>query len=251
MNITVSDLLFPGFTKFAIRELDPKYGIEFFYEFGKDYYWDEELAAWGKRELSIHGPCVAIDLADPAQTDFVQIYAKTFAYAKKCNAKFVVVHSNETIVGNPEEAKARVLECFELLFKLAENYGVQIVIENVGLLPKHNYLFTLPDFLDIFKKFPQAKALLDTGHAHVNGWDLAEVVRALGPTLIAFHLHDNDGKGDQHLPIGQGNTDWDAFFAAVKEYVPNPTFVLEYCCGFSNTQALEEHIDELKTKYYI
>ena len=64
MRIAVSDLLFPGFRKFGIRPLNTEYGIEFFYEFGHDYYWDEETAAWGNREFSIHGPCVAVDLAD-------------------------------------------------------------------------------------------------------------------------------------------------------------------------------------------
>ena len=33
MNYEISDLLFPGFTKKALRELDSSYGIEFFYEF--------------------------------------------------------------------------------------------------------------------------------------------------------------------------------------------------------------------------
>lgn len=251
MNLALSDLLFPGFTKFALRQLNPKYGIEFFYEFGKDYYWNEELKAWGKRELSIHGPCVAINLADPEQTDFLEIYAQTFAYAKMCRAKFVVVHTNEAVIDNAEAAKERILQRLELLFKLAENYGVQIVIENVGLIPKQNYLFTLPEFLELFKKFPQAKALLDTGHAHVNGWRLAEVVRSLGDKLIAFHLHDNDGNGDQHLPLGQGNIEWPPFFRAVQEYAPHSTLVLEYCCGFSNTKDLETHITALKEKYAI
>ena len=39
MQFEVSDLLFPGFTKDAMKRLDKQYGIEFFYEFGKDYYW--------------------------------------------------------------------------------------------------------------------------------------------------------------------------------------------------------------------
>ena len=67
MKFEVSDLLFAGFPKFAMRSLSPELGIEFFYEFGKDYYWDNEIACWGKRDLSIHGPCVAVNLANPEQ----------------------------------------------------------------------------------------------------------------------------------------------------------------------------------------
>ena len=44
MKFEVSDLLFAGFPKYAMRDLSKEYGIEFFYEFGKDYYWDNEVA---------------------------------------------------------------------------------------------------------------------------------------------------------------------------------------------------------------
>ena len=249
MNFTVSDLLFPGFPKFAIRQLSPEYGIEFFYEFGKDYYWNEEIAAWGKRGLSIHGPCVALNLADPAQEDYADIFAQTLAYAKKCGAEFVVVHTNEGIGQDKMALQRLVIDRLHHIMALAKGYGVQMVIENVGLRTKNNVLFTLPEYLELFKEFPEAMALLDTGHAHVNGWDLAQVVEALGERLLAFHVHDNDGSGDDHLPVWQGNTDWEGFFAAVKQYAPKSTLVLEYCCGFKTTAELEAHIAELKAKY--
>lgn len=249
MNFTVSDLLFPGFPKFAIRQLSPEYGIEFFYEFGKDYYWNAEIAAWGKRSLSIHGPCVALNLADPSQTDFDNILAQTFAYAKKCSAEFVVVHTNEGIGEDIKALQELVISRLHKVMALAKGYGVQVVIENVGLRTKANVLFTLPEYLELFKEFPEAMALIDTGHAHVNGWDLAEVTKTLGSKLLAFHVHDNDGNGDDHLPVGMGNTDWKSFFAAVKEYAPNATLVLEYCCGFKATAELEAHIAELKVQY--
>lgn len=132
---------------------------------------------------------------------------------------------------------------------LAEGYGVQVVIENVGLRTKGNVLFTLPEYLELFKEFPQAMALIDTGHAHVNGWNLAEVVEALGSRLLACHVHDNDGNGDDHLPVGQGNIDWEAYFGAVKKFAPESTQVFEYCCGFKTTAELEARIAELKAKY--
>ena len=57
MKFEVSDLLFAGFPKFAMRALSPQYGIEFFYEFGKDYYWDNEAhdvqKKWFIRQLNL------------------------------------------------------------------------------------------------------------------------------------------------------------------------------------------------------
>lgn len=99
MQFEVSDLLFPGFTKDAMKRLDKQYGIEFFYEFGKDYYWKQQVEEWGERALSIHAPCVALNLADSKQKNYARVIEKTFAYAQKCKADFVVVHTNEAFEG--------------------------------------------------------------------------------------------------------------------------------------------------------
>lgn len=251
MNFEISDLLFPGFTKKALRELDSSYGIEFFYEFGKDYYWNEEVAAWGERSLSIHGPCVAVNLADAKQKNYVKVWEKTCAYAKKVNADFVVVHTNEELPASEEleAVQARVIRRLRKVVNLGKKYGVQVLIENVGLRPKESLLFDLAEYIALFDIFPEAGALLDTGHANVNGWDIPAVVEVLGDKLKACHIHDNDGLGDAHLPLGEGNIDWKAYFAAVKKFAPQSTQVLEYCCGFSDTQSLEEHLAGLKKKY--
>lgn len=249
MQVTISDLLFPGFTKFQLRNLNEAYGIEFFYEFGKDYYWNEELEAWGKRSLSIHGPCVAINLADPTHIDYVHVFNKTFAYAQKCGAEFVVVHTNELWTGEIKAIQEMVIKRLENIMLLAAKYDVTVAIENVGLRTKNSVLFDWHEFVKLFERFPQACALLDVGHAHVNGWDIPNTVRVLGDRLVACHVHDNDGNGDAHLPVGQGNVDWNGYFDVVKECAPNAVQVMEYCCGFADTAALEAHLDELKKEY--
>ena len=251
MKLAVSDLLFPGFTKAALRDLSPEYGIEFFYEFGKDYYWNSETAAWGGRELSIHGPCVAVNLVDRQQKNYLKLYQKAFAYAYKCGARFVVVHTNEAYSGERQRVQALVIRRLRRLAALAEKCGVQMVVENVGLRTKGNVLFDLNEYLALIDILADSgvKALLDTGHAHVNGWDIAAAVRQLGGRLIACHVHDNDGGSDAHLPVGQGTTDWPEFFGTVKKYAPDAALVLEYCCGFATAADLESHIKRLQKQY--
>lgn len=249
MKFEVSDLLFAGFPKYAMRDLSKEYGIEFFYEFGKDYYWDNEVADWGKRSLSIHGPCVAVNLADKSHKNYAKIFAKTFAYAKKIKADFVVVHTNEAWSGERELVQNLVIRRLRNVLELGEQYGVQVLIENVGLRPKQSLLFDLPEFMALLDVFPQAGVLLDTGHAHVNGWDIPAVIKTLGKRLVACHLHDNSGQGDEHLPIGQGSIAWEAYFKAIKKHAPKSIQVLEYCRGFESAAGLEQHIEELKAKY--
>ena len=249
MKFEVSDLLFAGFPKYAMRDLSKEYGIEFFYEFGKDYYWAHEVAAWGKRSLSIHGPCVAVNLADKSHKNYAKIFAKTFAYAKKIKAGFVVVHTNEGWSGEREQVQNLVIRRLRNVLELGEQYGVQVLIENVGLRPKQSLLFDLPEFMALLDVFPQAGVLLDTGHAHVNGWDIPAVIKTLGKRLVACHLHDNSGQGDEHLPIGQGSIAWEAYFKAIKKHAPKSIQVLEYCRGFESAAGLEQHIEELRTRY--
>ena len=57
-----------------MKRLDKQYGIEFFYEFGKDYYWKKQVEEWGERALSIHAPCVALNLADSKQKNYASFY---------------------------------------------------------------------------------------------------------------------------------------------------------------------------------
>ena len=249
MKFEVSDLLFAGFPKYAMRDLSKEYGIEFFYEFGKAYYWDNEVAAWGKRSLSIHGPCVAVNLADKSHKNYAKIFAKTFAYAKKIKAGFVVVHTNEGWSGEREQVQNLVIRRLRNVLELGDQYGVQVLIENVGLRPKQSLLFDLPEFMALLDVFPQAGVLLDTGHAHVNGWAIPAVIKTLGKRLVACHLHDNSGQGDEHLPIGQGSIAWEAYFKAIKKHAPKSIQVLEYCRGFESAAGLEQHIEELKTQY--
>lgn len=248
MQLAISDLLFPGFTKANLRHLPGQYGIEFFYEFGKDYYWNEEVAAWGLRSLSIHGPCVAMDLAT-GDRSYLAIMEKTLAYAKKIGAQFVVVHTNEVGAAEKQAAQALVKKRLAKVLALGKKYGVTIVIENVGLRVKRNVIFDLPDYLDLFQTFPQARALLDTGHAHVNGWDIPAVIHALQGRLIGYHIHDNDGSSDAHLPVGQGTITWESVFDTIKKYTPQATLVCEYSKGFDNIPDLVAHVEQLKGKY--
>lgn len=251
MKIAISDLLFPGFSKYILKELDINYGIEFFYEFGKDYYWDNEIASWGKRSLSIHGPCVTVNLANKKQSGYVKVYKQTFSYAQKIKADFVVVHTNEDWDGKKDIVQARVIRRLRKLAKLAKEYNVQILIENVGLRTKNSLLFDCNDYLALFEEVPDAKALIDTGHAHVNGWDIPWVIETLNNKLFACHLHDNMGDSDAHLPISKGKISWEEYFSAIKMYAPQAVQVLEYSCGFKDISSLEKHIVDLKNLYNI
>lgn len=61
-------------------------------------------------------------------------------------------------------------------------------------------------------RLPQLCYTFDVGHANVTTLTPAEFLRQLGPERIGLaHVHDNDGKTDQHRSLADGTTDWSAF----------------------------------------
>ena len=49
----------------------------------------------------------------------------------------------------------------------------------------------------------------------------------LGPFIKEVHLHDNCGKSDDHLPLGDGEIDFDLFFKLINRYGADPIFTIE------------------------
>jgi sugar phosphate isomerase/epimerase len=98
----------------------------------------------------------------------------------------------------------------------AEELGVDIGIENNVLSPANHakspddpflLFLTAGDYQDLAARVdsPRLGALLDVGHLKVTcqslGLDRSAAAAEFLPFVTAFHLHDNDGSADQHLPI--------------------------------------------------
>jgi len=58
---------------------------------------------------------------------------------------------------------------------------------------------------------------LDTGHADVNGEDLAQVVRTCQGVPLHIHIDDNPGDSDAHLIPGEGSINYKPLVQALKE----------------------------------
>lgn len=58
---------------------------------------------------------------------------------------------------------------------------------------------------------------LDTGHLLLAGVDIENTIMELGENLVALHIHDNDGREDQHnAPYVGGIMQWDRFIRGLK-----------------------------------
>lgn len=102
----------------------------------------------------------------------------------------------------------------------AEKQRVCLAFENTRFLHYNAYLY---DHIDS----PCLKFCFDSGHAscYTPGQD---PLGMFGDRMVTMHLHDNFGptRGDMHLPIGEGNIDFDALFGRLKKLDP-PCYNLE------------------------
>jgi sugar phosphate isomerase/epimerase len=174
---------------------------------------------------------------------------QSIIFAAKLSATHVVIHPgfSQNVTFNKEIAKARSRDSIMELIEFNKDYGMLLLIENVGNAV--HSIFTFEEYINFLNDFPEKVGyLIDIGHAHMNHWNIEKLLLSVKDRLYAIHIHDNDGVSDQHLPIGEGITDWDSIFNTVKQTECNPSLVLEYDIGIPVQKLAEgKHILE---KYF-
>ena len=104
------------------------------------------------------------------------------------------------------------------LANYAKELGVIVCIEN---MPFKEFAISTPaEIMKIVSlvNLDNFKVCFDTGHANLfEELSLGDCVREIGDKLAVLHVHDNDGRGDHHLPPYYGIADWEEFGQALKD----------------------------------
>ncbi len=119
----------------------------------------------------------------------------------------------------------------------AAEHGVSLAIENMCDSPRasrgargmRGYGTLISELHEIIDDIDRQNVGIcyDTGHGNLQGLSMAEAIRACGDRLIATHITDNDGSGDQHRTPFYGNIDWHEGMAALAEIGYEGIFNLE------------------------
>lgn len=110
---------------------------------------------------------------------------------------------------------------WERFLPLCERYDMTVALENIW---DQNPVAMLRVLNKVNSPF--LKACLDTGHVNIfSSLPITAWVESLGEFLVHFHVHDNHGREDEHLPVGWGDID----FSWLSSYKNNTdiTFVNE------------------------
>jgi sugar phosphate isomerase/epimerase len=86
-----------------------------------------------------------------------------------------------------------------ILIRHGADLGVQVALENSS-----DNRHQLKHFREIFHRLPELRLLFDIGHGNVKTAKsmTRDYLFALADRLAHVHLSDNDGQGDDHLPLG-------------------------------------------------
>ena len=105
----------------------------------------------------------------------------------------------------------------------AEKIGCVIAVENIF----EEEPSTLRALLETFDS-PYLRHCFDVGHWNMfKKVGMAEWFAELGPSIAETHIHDNFGVRDDHAPIGEGNIDFELFFALMERYAPGAAWTIE------------------------
>lgn len=109
-----------------------------------------------------------------------------------------------------------LVDSFRFASETAKSSGLKFCLEpRVGeLISNTDALLRLMDHV----KSDNFGAVLDTGHQNAQKEILPLSIEKLGNRIFYLHVSDNDGKINEHLPLGKGNIDWEGVFLALKKH---------------------------------
>lgn len=115
------------------------------------------------------------------------------------------------------------LDTWSRVLRASEGIGVPLALENVfDFAPDH--LLQLLSNIDS----PRLGLCFDTGHYNVFAKrPLSRWIEMFRPFLVEVHLHDNHGKLDEHLAIGEGNFPFGELFELLRRAECSPILTVE------------------------
>jgi len=180
--------------------------VHWCHEWDTDYVYDSaELAGIQKcfaecnlKLLDLHGSAgltrrwFAVDEAE--RQAGVALVQNRIEMTARLGGQTVVMHA-------PAGFLDSLRRSLDALQPIANHHGIRIAIENLDEFASPRQLISEypPEYLGL---------CYDSGHGNLANQRGLDELATLTDRLIALHLHDNDGTGDQHKLMYTGTVDW-------------------------------------------
>ncbi len=181
----------------------------------------QALGRTGVEVFSVHASFgAAVDLSSPESAirqHAVATHLAEMRLAAELRAQAVVVHPVGSGCPDASQRADRLAASAASLSALADaavDLGLNLAVEN---MTPHNPADDLGELVALVDGLncPRAGFCFDTGHCHLNGIALSQMISAFAGRLHVIHWHDNNGERDEHLNPGAGNIDWEDYYAGL------------------------------------
>ncbi|MGQ9692679.1 MAG: sugar phosphate isomerase/epimerase family protein [Thermaceae bacterium] len=161
-------------------------------------------------------------------------------FGLELGAKLGVLHTGQVPLRHPLALQA-AQEALEKTLSALLPLPFPVALENLALSPQ-DLLQGVEDLEKLFGSFPQYGFCLDVGHAFLELGPKGPFLylEAFESRLIHFHLHDNLGIQDDHLPVGAGKMNWEVLKPLFERF--SSTAALEVTGGEKGVHASLHHL---------
>jgi sugar phosphate isomerase/epimerase len=158
------------------------------------------------------GACSLTEEDDGARRIMLRAHLNMIKNSAELAGKTYVIHVGFGTWPEPEQRRAaweRVRRALDKLAPAAQTLGMTLALEN-GFT--QDFLIQSAGELVSFVSgygHPAVGICYDSGHAHIAEGEV-KTLKTLVPHVVTMHLHDNNGREDEHLIPGEGTIDWPA-----------------------------------------
>jgi len=186
----------------------------------------------------MHAP-LELNVADPdhqKRERDINTAMRWVEFAHELRLPHLVIHPGGRQRAQSDEDKAEIfalnVDAFERLAAVAGRFGVKFCIENMQERPNQDNWRLGARISDINELIDTVGSdslgiCFDSSHANVTGLDMSRAIHECGDRLLATHISDNDGSGDQHRMPFYGNINWGSVITALRDTKYEGLFNLE------------------------
>lgn len=179
--------------------------------------------------ITMHGPYMGTNPGSPDEMkrqETVVIYRKALHAARHLKPINIVLHAgydDDRFNGDVEWWLHQSMKTWTDIVKESEDIGVTIAAENIF----ERNPFALRALAETVGS-PNFGICIDTGHLNLfSEVPLTEWFTSIAMYVKEVHLHDNNGSSDEHLPVGEGEIDFEKLFEAIRENSPEAILTIE------------------------
>jgi sugar phosphate isomerase/epimerase len=169
--------------------------------------------------LTVHAPFMDLSpgaVDEEIRSVTIKRFSQVFSVSEKLNPKCIVFHSGYEKWKYEKKIETWLKESIKTwpaFIQKAQAMKTKIAIENI--------FEDTPDNLRVLMEELACESFgicFDTGHCNIfTQVKLDEWLDQLSSYIIEFHLHDNNGEGDDHIAIGDGIFDFTTLFSTIKK----------------------------------